>query len=217
VNREESLNRVADRMAPWYEDQGYSLPRFRIAIGFPSTGKRGKRIGECWDGLASADGTFEVLIRPDQSDPIEVAATLGALKAEPADPFPDLATVSVYGKRRIGRARSRAPRGAPAGPTPTGATRRPALSARPGRRGGLLAACYRSAPLALTRVGVGRCVEGRPESSSPRPKAAPFKRNDSLLDTLPIGVLHFPGTGIQDNLADKAKKLGIPVWKFGGA
>jgi hypothetical protein len=26
----------------------------------------------------------------------------------------------------------------------------------------------------------------------------------------------FPGTGIQDNLADKAKKLGIPVWKFGG-
>jgi hypothetical protein len=27
----------------------------------------------------------------------------------------------------------------------------------------------------------------------------------------------FPGTGIQDNLADKAKKLGIPVWKFGNS
>jgi hypothetical protein len=48
-------------------------------------------------------------------------------------------------------------------------------------------------------------------------KAAPFKRNDQMLDVLPIGVMHFPGTGIQDNLADKAKKLGIPVWKFGGA
>jgi hypothetical protein len=48
-------------------------------------------------------------------------------------------------------------------------------------------------------------------------KAAPFKRNDAMVETLPIGVLHFPGTGIQDNLADKAKKLGIPVWKFGGA
>ena len=46
-------------------------------------------------------------------------------------------------------------------------------------------------------------------------KAAPFKRNDVMLDVLPIGVMHFPGTGIQDNLADKAKKLGIPVWKFG--
>jgi hypothetical protein len=46
-------------------------------------------------------------------------------------------------------------------------------------------------------------------------KAAPFKRNDAILDVLPIGVMVFPGTGIQDNLADKARKLGIPVWKFG--
>src|SRR3979490_148577 len=48
-------------------------------------------------------------------------------------------------------------------------------------------------------------------------KAAPFRRNDAMLELLPIGVMHFPGTGIQDNLADKAKRLGIPVWKFGGA
>ncbi|QPC91521.1 DUF2493 domain-containing protein [Mesorhizobium sp. INR15] len=46
-------------------------------------------------------------------------------------------------------------------------------------------------------------------------KAAPFKRNDAMLDTMPIGVIHFPGTGIQDNLADKARKLGIPVMRFG--
>src|SRR6195256_5600390 len=48
-------------------------------------------------------------------------------------------------------------------------------------------------------------------------KAAPFKRNDAMLELLPIAVMHFPGTGIQDNLADKAKRLGIAVWKFGGA
>jgi YspA, cpYpsA-related SLOG family len=47
-------------------------------------------------------------------------------------------------------------------------------------------------------------------------KAAPFKRNDQMLEVLPIGVIIFPGSGIQDNLADKAKKLGIPVWRFGG-
>jgi hypothetical protein len=46
-------------------------------------------------------------------------------------------------------------------------------------------------------------------------KAAPFKRNDAMLDVLPIGVI-FPGTGIQENLADKARKLGIPVMKFDG-
>ncbi|BCH21561.1 DUF2493 domain-containing protein [Mesorhizobium sp. L-8-3] len=45
-------------------------------------------------------------------------------------------------------------------------------------------------------------------------RAAPFKRNDAMLDTLPVGVLVFPGTGIQENLADKARKLGIPVMRF---
>jgi hypothetical protein len=46
-------------------------------------------------------------------------------------------------------------------------------------------------------------------------KAAPFKRNDQMLDMMPIGVIVFPGSGISANLADKAKKLGIPVWRFG--
>lgn len=45
-------------------------------------------------------------------------------------------------------------------------------------------------------------------------RAAPFKRNDQMLEVLPIGVMVFPGTGIQENLADKARKLGIPVWRF---
>ncbi len=51
-------------------------------------------------------------------------------------------------------------------------------------------------------------------------KAAPFKRNDQLLETMPIGVIVFPGSGISDNLADKARKLGIPLLDFrkgGGA
>jgi hypothetical protein len=48
-------------------------------------------------------------------------------------------------------------------------------------------------------------------------KAAPFKRNDAMLSVLPIGVMVAPGSGIQDNLADKAKKLGIPVWKLGSS
>jgi len=47
-------------------------------------------------------------------------------------------------------------------------------------------------------------------------KAAPFKRNDQLLNVLPIGVVVFPGSGISDNLADKAKMLGIPLFDFRG-
>ena len=45
-------------------------------------------------------------------------------------------------------------------------------------------------------------------------KAAPFKRNDQLLDVLPIGLIVFPGSGITDNLADKARKLGVPLYDF---
>ncbi len=36
-----------------------------------------------------------------------------------------------------------------------------------------------------------------------------------MLDCMPIGVVVFPGTGIQDNLADKARKMGIPIIRFG--
>lgn len=45
-------------------------------------------------------------------------------------------------------------------------------------------------------------------------KSAPFKRNDRILEVLPIGVVVFPGTGIQDNLADKARELGIKAFDF---
>ena len=48
-----------------------------------------------------------------------------------------------------------------------------------------------------------------------RGKAAPFKRNDAILEALPIGVLVTPGSGIQANLSDKARRLGIPVWQIG--
>jgi hypothetical protein len=43
-------------------------------------------------------------------------------------------------------------------------------------------------------------------------KAAPFKRNDALLEALPIGLVVFPGSGVTDNLADKAKRIGIPLF-----
>ena len=42
-------------------------------------------------------------------------------------------------------------------------------------------------------------------------RAAPFRRNDEMLDLLPKGVIAFPGNGITGNLVDKARQLGIPV------
>ena len=38
-------------------------------------------------------------------------------------------------------------------------------------------------------------------------KAAPFRRNDQLLATMPKGVIIFPGSGITGNLADNPQHL----------
>lgn len=46
-------------------------------------------------------------------------------------------------------------------------------------------------------------------------RSAPFKRNDKLLATVPQGLIATPGTGITENLVDKARKLGIRVMRLG--
>ncbi len=77
TTREGWLNHMAAQLAPMFAGVGAPLPaRVRIAVAFPSTGGRGKRVGECWDKAASADDTFEILIRPDIAKPDEVLAIL---------------------------------------------------------------------------------------------------------------------------------------------
>ena len=39
-------------------------------------------------------------------------------------------------------------------------------------------------------------------------RAAPFRRNEELLNLLPKGVIAFPGNGITENLVDRARQLG---------
>ena len=64
--RESWLNAVAQGMALLFEALDAPLPdRVRVAIGFTSRGAKGKAIGECWDNRLSADGHFEIFIRPD--------------------------------------------------------------------------------------------------------------------------------------------------------
>src|SRR3546814_18246567 len=81
-NRESWLNAVALDMAPLFEALDAPLPdRVRVAIGFTSRGAKGKAIGECWDNRLSADGHFEIFIRPDLAHapdamPAQIAAIL---------------------------------------------------------------------------------------------------------------------------------------------
>jgi hypothetical protein len=81
--REAWLNYVAQCMAPVFEKLGAPLPaQLRIAIGFTSSGRRSRSIGECWDNQCSEDRHFEIFIRPDLGEskdlmPMQVAAILG--------------------------------------------------------------------------------------------------------------------------------------------
>jgi hypothetical protein len=56
--------------------------QLRIAIGFTSSGRRGRNIGECWDNQSSEDRHFEIFIRPDLGESkdlmsMQIAAILG--------------------------------------------------------------------------------------------------------------------------------------------
>lgn len=72
--REEWLNAAADLLRPEFQKRaGIKLPKnIRIACGWTSAGRRGKRIGECWSRTSSADDTFEMFISPVLAEPVRV-------------------------------------------------------------------------------------------------------------------------------------------------
>lgn len=76
TNRETWLNDLAALMAPKFEELGHPLPKFHVAIGFPSSGKSGNATAECWNSPASADKAFQIFIRPDTDDSIVIGGSL---------------------------------------------------------------------------------------------------------------------------------------------
>jgi hypothetical protein len=76
-SREAWLKAATGKLRPDFRDCGYAVPNnIRFAIAFPSTGRKGNRVGECWYPASSADGHFEIIVRADISDPIEVLGVL---------------------------------------------------------------------------------------------------------------------------------------------
>jgi hypothetical protein len=75
--RESWLRAATDELRNYLESCSLTVPNnIRFAIAFPSTGRRGARIGECWHSSTSADGHFEIIIRADVADPVEVLGVL---------------------------------------------------------------------------------------------------------------------------------------------
>lgn len=75
--REIWLYRIAESLCPRFEEHGYpNHPTVRIGVGHPSTGARGKRVGECYDSPASKDRVHEIIISPRLDDSTEVAGVV---------------------------------------------------------------------------------------------------------------------------------------------
>lgn len=77
TTREQWLNDFATAARPQFEAKGFKVPaNVRVSVGFPSTGRKGKRIGECWSSLSSRDGHFEIFLHPTLDDSARIADVL---------------------------------------------------------------------------------------------------------------------------------------------
>ena len=75
--REGWLRAATAELGPYFASVGYPLPdNIRFAIAFTSTGRKGKRVGECWHASASDDARYEIFIRADVANPIDVLGVL---------------------------------------------------------------------------------------------------------------------------------------------
>lgn len=75
--REGWLRAAAAELKSHFANEGYALPeKIRFAIAFPSTGRKGKRMGECWHSTSSEDEHYEIFLRADLSEPVEILGVL---------------------------------------------------------------------------------------------------------------------------------------------
>ncbi len=67
LNREAWLNAAVSEFKPFFLGQGLTVPELYVSCGFPSrnaTSNKKRAIGECWDGLCSADKRPQLFISP---------------------------------------------------------------------------------------------------------------------------------------------------------
>lgn len=74
-SRDMWLRAATSALRPYFEGCGYMLPEnIRYAVAFTSAGRKGSLPGETWH--ASEDGHFEIIIKADQFDAVEILGVL---------------------------------------------------------------------------------------------------------------------------------------------
>lgn len=74
--REQWLAAAVVELRGWFKDIGVILPeRIRVSCAWAKGARKGA-IAWCWKSEASADGTTELQVSPEKSDPVNVLAAL---------------------------------------------------------------------------------------------------------------------------------------------
>ena len=76
INREQWLMRAVDHILPIFERAGYSVPAVKVSVGFPSTGAKGRHLGQCWSTKSAIDGINQIFIAPHLQTPFDFLDTL---------------------------------------------------------------------------------------------------------------------------------------------
>jgi len=74
--REEWLMEAVEQIRPIFERVGYQVPPVKVSIGFPSTGSKGRHLGQCWSTKSSEDGLNQIFLAPHLETPVEYLDTL---------------------------------------------------------------------------------------------------------------------------------------------
>ena len=67
---------AVEHLVPLFERAGYSVPIVKVSIGFPSTGSKGRHLGQCWSTKSAVDGVNQIFIAPHLPSPLDVLDTL---------------------------------------------------------------------------------------------------------------------------------------------
>jgi hypothetical protein len=76
INREQWLMMAVDHLLPIFERSGYSVPVVKVSVGFPSTGAKGRHLGQCWSTKSAVDGVNQIFIAPHLQTPFDFLDTL---------------------------------------------------------------------------------------------------------------------------------------------
>lgn len=76
LNREQWLMAAVEHIAPIFQARGYVVPQVKVSVGFPSTGGKGRHLGQCWSSKSAEDNINQIFIAPHLKTPLDFLDTL---------------------------------------------------------------------------------------------------------------------------------------------